>query len=41
MSENTLPPDVGAQMFANRLRKNLKHLSRWARREGVHCYRLS
>jgi 23S rRNA (guanine2445-N2)-methyltransferase / 23S rRNA (guanine2069-N7)-methyltransferase len=30
----------GAQMFANRLRKNLKHLGKWARREGVNCYRL-
>ncbi len=30
----------GGQMFANRLRKNLKHLSRWARREGIDCYRL-
>jgi 23S rRNA (guanine2445-N2)-methyltransferase / 23S rRNA (guanine2069-N7)-methyltransferase len=31
---------AGALMFANRLRKNLKHLRRWAAREGVHCYRL-
>lgn len=31
---------AGAQMFANRLKKNLKHLGRWARREGIHCYRL-
>ena len=30
----------GAAMFANRLQKNLKHLGRWARREGIHCYRL-
>ena len=30
----------GAQMFANRLRKNLKSLGRWARRERVECYRL-
>lgn len=30
----------GAEMFANRLHKNLKRLERWARREGVHCYRL-
>ncbi|MFM8332306.1 MAG: bifunctional 23S rRNA (guanine(2069)-N(7))-methyltransferase RlmK/23S rRNA (guanine(2445)-N(2))-methyltransferase RlmL [Candidatus Methylumidiphilus sp.] len=30
----------GAEMFANRLRKNLKHLSRWARQNGVACYRL-
>jgi 23S rRNA (guanine2445-N2)-methyltransferase / 23S rRNA (guanine2069-N7)-methyltransferase len=26
--------------FANRLRKNLQHLGRWARRTGVSCYRL-
>jgi 23S rRNA G2069 N7-methylase RlmK/C1962 C5-methylase RlmI len=27
-------------MLANRLRKNARHLGRWARREGVSCYRL-
>jgi len=27
-------------MFANRLRKNLRLLGKWARREGVTCYRL-
>jgi 23S rRNA (guanine2445-N2)-methyltransferase / 23S rRNA (guanine2069-N7)-methyltransferase len=27
-------------MFANRIRKNLRHLGRWARRTGVTCYRL-
>lgn len=30
----------GAQMFANRLRKNLKNIGKWARREGIDCYRL-
>ncbi|MGM0593840.1 MAG: bifunctional 23S rRNA (guanine(2069)-N(7))-methyltransferase RlmK/23S rRNA (guanine(2445)-N(2))-methyltransferase RlmL [Pseudomonadota bacterium] len=30
----------GAQMFANRLRKNLKNLGKLARREGIDCYRL-
>jgi len=30
----------GAQMFANRLRKNLKSLGKWAREEGLCCYRL-
>jgi len=30
----------GAQMFANRLRKNLKELGGWARREGISCFRL-
>jgi 23S rRNA (guanine2445-N2)-methyltransferase / 23S rRNA (guanine2069-N7)-methyltransferase len=27
-------------MFANRLKKNLKHLGRWLSREAIHCYRL-
>nr|MBO2509570.1 bifunctional 23S rRNA (guanine(2069)-N(7))-methyltransferase RlmK/23S rRNA (guanine(2445)-N(2))-methyltransferase RlmL [Gammaproteobacteria bacterium] len=30
----------GGQMFANRLQKNLRSLGKWARREGVECYRL-
>jgi 23S rRNA (guanine2445-N2)-methyltransferase / 23S rRNA (guanine2069-N7)-methyltransferase len=30
----------GAEMFANRLRKNLKRLGRWARQNEVACYRL-
>ena len=30
----------GAEMFANRLRKNARHLAKWARREGVTCYRV-
>jgi 23S rRNA (guanine2445-N2)-methyltransferase / 23S rRNA (guanine2069-N7)-methyltransferase len=30
----------GAMMFANRLRKNLKNLGRWARQSGITCYRL-
>ena len=30
----------GAQMFANRLRKNLKTTQDWARREGVECFRI-
>lgn len=38
-----LPPEErgeGAAMLANRLRKNLKALEKWRRREGVTCYRL-
>ena len=38
-----VPPLVhsdGAQMFANRLRKNMKNLGKWARREGIDCYRV-
>jgi len=29
-----------AEMFANRLRKNLRSLGSWARKSGVSCYRL-
>jgi len=29
-----------AEGFVNRLRKNLRHLGRWAEREGITCYRL-
>ena len=43
------PPEVvraewagrpGAQMFANRLRKNLAKLGPWAEREGIDCFRV-
>ena len=30
----------GAEMFANRLRKNRKKIEKWAKREGLDCYRL-
>lgn len=30
----------GAEMFANRLKKNLRTIGRWAGRSGVDCYRL-
>lgn len=30
----------GAQMFTNRMRKNLKKMKRWARRSGISCYRV-
>jgi len=30
----------GAQMFANRLRKNLQRLQPWAQRESIRCFRL-
>ena len=29
-----------ANMFANRLKKNLKHLTKWARKNNITCYRL-
>lgn len=31
--------EPGAQMFANRLRKNLKQLARWRKQEQVSCFR--
>lgn len=31
---------AGAEQFANRLRKNARHLGKWARRESVTCYRV-
>ncbi|WP_071871119.1 bifunctional 23S rRNA (guanine(2069)-N(7))-methyltransferase RlmK/23S rRNA (guanine(2445)-N(2))-methyltransferase RlmL [Atopomonas hussainii] len=30
----------GAQMFANRLKKNQRTLGKWAKRENISCYRL-
>ncbi len=36
----SLAAGEGAVMFANRLRKNLKNLGSWARRQGICCYRL-
>ena len=32
--------DSQAEMFANRLRKNLKKLTKWAKQNHIHCYRL-
>ncbi len=29
-----------AQMFANRLQKNFKHLAKWARKQDLDCYRV-
>ncbi|EOI3577242.1 bifunctional 23S rRNA (guanine(2069)-N(7))-methyltransferase RlmK/23S rRNA (guanine(2445)-N(2))-methyltransferase RlmL [Cronobacter turicensis] len=39
----TLPGAAPAQVaedYANRLRKNLKKLDKWAKQEGIECYRL-
>ncbi len=33
-------PGGGSEDFANRLRKNLKHLGKWAKRSDVSCYRV-
>jgi 23S rRNA (guanine2445-N2)-methyltransferase / 23S rRNA (guanine2069-N7)-methyltransferase len=32
--------DEGGVMLANRLRKNLKNIGRWAEQKGIDCYRL-
>ena len=32
--------DTHAEMFANRLRKNLKKKAKWAEKNTIHCYRL-
>ena len=37
---NNMNRSEGAQMFANRLNKNQKHLAKWRKREQVSCYRL-
>ena len=37
---NRAPLSAGAEMFANRLRKNLRLLSKWARKEQISCYRV-
>lgn len=31
---------AGAQMFANRLQKNVTHLQKWAKRNQISCYRV-
>jgi len=40
VTEPTMATSEGARMFANRLRKNLRQLRRWASREGHSCYRV-
>jgi 23S rRNA (guanine2445-N2)-methyltransferase / 23S rRNA (guanine2069-N7)-methyltransferase len=32
--------EPGSEMFANRIRKNLKNVGKWAAREGITCFRL-
>ncbi len=39
-SQVAIPDGEIAEEYANRLRKNLKKLNKWARQEGVDCYRL-
>lgn len=31
---------AGAEMFKNRLKKNIEHLEKWAKRNHIHCYRV-
>jgi 23S rRNA (guanine2445-N2)-methyltransferase / 23S rRNA (guanine2069-N7)-methyltransferase len=38
--ETEEPLSPGAEMAANRMRKNMKQLRKWLRAEGVTCYRL-
>ncbi len=35
-----MPIPAAAEMFANRLKKNLKQLDKWARKAGIECYRV-
>lgn len=39
-ADGELALDEHTRMFANRLRKRARHLAKWARREGVTCYRV-
>lgn len=39
-TDGTTAPVMLADDYANRLRKNLKKLEKWARQEGIECYRL-
>ncbi len=39
-SDETLRTTPGAGMLANRLRKNMKNIGKWAERVGMDCYRL-
>lgn len=34
------PLSTGAQMFSNRLKKNLKKLKKWSTKNGITCYRI-
>jgi 23S rRNA (guanine2445-N2)-methyltransferase / 23S rRNA (guanine2069-N7)-methyltransferase len=39
-TETAAELSAGSEMFANRIRKNRKRLSRWRKRENISCYRL-
>ncbi len=36
----TVPEPLNGEMFANRLRKNMRIIGKWAKKEGISCYRL-
>ena len=38
--DNIKPLSAAGEMFANRLKKNEKHLQRWANKHNIRCYRL-
>lgn len=38
-AENTVA-DPNAEMFANRLQKNIKKIGKWLKRQDIHCYRV-
>jgi len=38
--DTSLASSEGAKMVANRLRKNMKNIGKWARREGIDCFRI-
>jgi len=40
LAGQTMPSEQGTSAFANRLRKNLAHWSKWARRRGISCFRV-
>ena len=42
LSQTGKPPelDPASEMFRNRLKKNLRIVGKWARKEGITCYRL-
>lgn len=40
VDDSQQPYPAAAEMFANRLRKNLKQLDKWARKQDIQCYRV-
>ncbi len=40
VADNEAASGKDAEMFANRLLKNIKHLSKWVRKDNISCYRV-